>query len=50
MKTTGAAIHYVTTEDRRSTRVAKLIEEGRMTEAGLAEVERVKQDGRWGGR
>jgi uncharacterized protein YdeI (YjbR/CyaY-like superfamily) len=36
--------------ERNKTRVAKLIEEGRMTEAGLAEVERAKQDGRWGGR
>ena len=28
-------------------KVAKLIEEGRMTEAGLAEIERAKADGRW---
>ena len=50
MKMTGDPIHFVTTEDWRSTRVAKLIEDGRMTEAGLAEVERARQDGRWGGR
>jgi uncharacterized protein YdeI (YjbR/CyaY-like superfamily) len=32
---------------RNKGRVAKLIEEGRMTEAGIAEIERAKGDGRW---
>jgi uncharacterized protein YdeI (YjbR/CyaY-like superfamily) len=35
--------------ERNKTRVARLMEEGRMTEAGLAEVERARRDGRWGG-
>ena len=32
---------------RNQEHVARLIEEGRMTAAGLAEIERAKQDGRW---
>lgn len=35
--------------ERNRARVATLIEEGRMTEAGLAEIERARQSGRWGG-
>lgn len=34
--------------ERNKDRVAKLIEEGRMTEAGLARIEEAKRDGRWG--
>ena len=34
--------------ERNKARVAKLTEEGRMTEAGLAEIERAMQSGRWG--
>jgi len=33
--------------ERNKARVAKLIEEGRMTEAGLAEIELAKRSGRW---
>ena len=36
--------------ERNKARVARLIEEGRMTEAGLAEIERAKQTGRWNRR
>ena len=33
--------------ERNKGRAAKLIEEGRMTEAGLAEIEEAKRNGRW---
>lgn len=33
--------------ERNKDRAAKLIEEGRMTEAGLAMIEETKRDGRW---
>jgi uncharacterized protein YdeI (YjbR/CyaY-like superfamily) len=33
--------------ERNKGRVARLIEEGRMTEAGLAKIEEAKQNGRW---
>ena len=36
--------------ERNKARVARLIEEGRMTEAGLAEIEEAKRSGRWDGR
>ena len=35
--------------ERNKTRVARLIEQGRMTQAGLAAIEEAKRNGRWEG-